>query len=464
MPNLLSIKRRFFILSVALNFLSFFIFDSILKFLVMRKILSLIVTFLLVVLLLSGCSLSYKIKRNPDSVVKGYVAPGFEEVKQEFINNYIHRNENGAALSIYYKGEQVVDLWGGYSDALTKKEWEEDTKVIVFSTTKGLAALCLTMAHSNGWLDYNERVSKYWPEFAQNGKEGITVKQLLAHEAGLCLVDEEFEIGDLADFEYIAEIMARQEPLWEPGIQHGYHLSTMGMYMNELMRRVDPKERSIGVFFAEEFAKPLELDFYIGLPDSISNEELAKVYYPSIGQFILNINKMPKKMRKDFRNKESILYRSFKIPEKFSPNNRLTQSVEMPSGNGIGDARSIAKLYSIFSRGAKELDFDEETFSLLKQPAVVPPKGAFDIVMGLDTYFSYGFIKPGPDFIYGDNSSVFGTPGAGGSFGFADPENEIGYAYVMSKMGLYLVNDPREVALRKAMYRCIEKLKNNHND
>ena len=173
---------------------------------------------------------------------------------------------------------------------------------------------------------------------------------------------------------------------------------------------------------------------------------------------------MPKKMRKDFRNKESILYRSFKIPEKFSPNNRLTQSVEMPSGNGIGDARSIAKLYSIFSRGAKELDFGKETFSLLKQPAVVPPKGAFDIVMGLDTYFSYGFIKPGPAFIYGDNSSVFGTPGAGGSFGFADPENEIGYAYIMSKMGLYLVNDPREVALRKAMYRCIEKLKNNHND
>jgi CubicO group peptidase (beta-lactamase class C family) len=415
---------------------------------------------LIVILIFSQCSLSYKVKRNPDEVIHGYVSPGFEEVKEEFIRNYTKRKENGSALAIYYKGEKVVDLWGGYSDALTKTKWEENTKVIVFSTTKGLAALCLAMTQSNGWLDYNEKVSVYWPEFAQNGKENITVKQLLAHEAGLCLVDEVFEVSDLADFDYIAEIMARQKPLWKPGEQHGYHLSTMGMYMNELMRRVDPKGRSIGVFFAEELAKPLDLDFYIGLPDSVPDRELAKVYYPSILQFVFNMNKMPKKMRKDFRNKNSILYQSFRIPEKFSPNNRSTQKVEMPSGNGIGDARSIAKVYSIFAEGAKEFNFRNETFELLKQPALIPPAGAFDIVMGLDTYFSYGFIKPGPDLLYGNNQSVFGTPGAGGSFGFADPKHEIGYAYVMSKMGLYLVNDPREVALREAMYRCVERIEN----
>lgn len=418
---------------------------------------------LFVSLIFSQCSLSYKVKQNPDNVIHGYVAPGFEEVKEEYIRNYTQRKENGSALAIYYKGEKVVDLWGGYSDALTKTKWEEETKVIVFSTTKGLAALCLAMANSNGWLDYDEKVSTYWPEFAQNGKENITVRQLLAHEAGLCLVDEVFEISDLADFDLIAQIMARQKPLWEPGIQHGYHLSTMGMYMNELMRRVDPKGRSIGVFFAEELAKPLGLNFYIGLPDSIPDNELAKVYYPSIMQFIFNMNKMPKKMRKDFRDRNSILYLSFKIPEKFSPNSRATQKVEMPSGNGIGDARSIAKLYSVFASGAQQFDFKKETFELLKQPATIPPAGAFDIIMGLDTYFAYGFIKPGPDLLYGNNQSVFGTPGAGGSFGFADPENEIGYAYVMSKMGLYLVNDPREVALREAMYRCVERIKNQEN-
>jgi len=425
----------------------------------MNKNIFRIVLFVFIIYILNSCSTSHKVRKHPEEIVHGYVAPGFEEVKEEYIRNYENRKENGSAIAVYYKGEKVVDLWGGYRDALTKSKWEENTKVIVFSTTKGLAALCLAKAHSNGWLDYNEKVSTYWPEFAQNGKGNITVKQLLAHEAGLCLVDEVFEIDDLLDFDYIAEIMARQKPLWEPGEKHGYHLSTMGMYMNELMRRVDPKGRSIGVFFADEFAKPLNLDFYIGLPDSIPDKELAKVYYPSIGQFVFNMNKMPKKMRKDFRNRKSILYQSFKIPEKFSPNSRSTQRVEMPSGNGIGDARSIAKVYSMIAEGGRELGFKKESFELLKQPAQIPPAGAFDIIMGLDTYFAYGFLKPGPDLLYGNNQSVFGTPGAGGSYGFADPENQIGYAYVMSKMGLYLVNDPREVALREAMYRCIERIK-----
>ena len=414
----------------------------------------------LVFLFFNQCSVSRKVKKHPEEFIHGYVASGFEEVKEEFVRNFTEKKENGAACAIYYKGEKVVDLWGGYKDALTKELWEENTKVIVFSTTKGLSAICLAMAHSNGWLDYDEKVAAYWPEFAQNGKENITVRQLLAHEAGLCLVDQVFTINDLADFDFIADIMARQKPLWKPGEQHGYHLSTMGMYMNELMRRVDPEGRSIGQFFAEELAKPLYLDFYIGLPDSISDEELAKVYYPSIGQFIFNMNKMPEKMRKDFRNKNSILYQSFKIPEKFSPNSRITQSVEMPSGNGIGDARSIAKVYSIFSQGAMQFNFQKETFNLIVQNAYIPDSGAFDIVMGLDTYFSLGFLKPGPDLLYGNNRKVFGTPGAGGSYGFADPEKEIGYAYIMTKMGLYLVNDPREVALREVMYQCVERIEN----
>jgi len=406
------------------------------------------------------CSVSRKVKKQPDRLIHGYVAPGFEEVKEEFIKNFTDRKENGAACAIYYKGEKVVDLWGGYKDAISRELWQEDTKVVVFSTTKGLAAICLAMAHSNGWLDYDEKVSTYWPEFAQNGKENITVRQLLAHEAGLCLVDQTFTIKDLADFDFIASIMARQEPLWEPGTQHGYHLATIGMYMNELMRRVDPQGRTIGEFFEQELAKPLHLDFYIGLPPSVSEDELAKVILPSIGQFIFNMNKMPKKMRKDFRDKNSILYQSFRIPEKFHPNDSITHRVEMPSGNGIGDARSIAKVYSVFADGAQELNFSKETFDLIKQPAQIPEKGPFDIVMGLNTYYSFGFLKPGPNLLYGNNQQVFGTPGAGGSYGFADPVNQIGYAYIMSKMGLYLVNDPREVALREAMYRCVERIEN----
>jgi len=416
--------------------------------------------FLLLLFIFNQCSIPYRVKRNPDKLIHGYVKPGFEEVKNKFIENFTERGDYGAACAIYYKGEKVVDLWGGYKNSITKEPWEENTKVIVFSTTKGLAAMTLAIAHSRGWLDYNKKVSDYWPEFAQHGKEDITVKQLLAHEAGLCLVDEKFEITDLRDFDYIAEIMARQKPLWEPGQQHGYHLATMGMYMNELMRRVDPENRTIGQFFAQEMAKPLDLNFYIGLPDSIPDEELAKVIIPSAWQVITTYDEIPEKMRKDLRDRKSILYQSFRIPEKFNPNSRTTLSVEMPSANGVGDARSIAKVYSEFALGAEDLGLNSRTFDLLKNEAEVPPAGAFDIVMGLDTYFSFGFLKPGSDLMFGSNRKAFGTPGAGGSFGFADPEKEIGYAYIMTKMGAYLVNDPREMAIRDAMYRCIEKLEN----
>ncbi|MEE4198782.1 MAG: serine hydrolase domain-containing protein [Bacteroidales bacterium] len=424
-----------------------------------------ILTFcLLLLFFLMQCTISHRVQKHPGKLIHGTVKAGFEGVKEAFVENFTERGDYGAACAIYYKGEKVVDLWGGYKNSITKEPWEEDTKVVVFSTTKGLAAMALAMAHSRGWLDYREKVSVYWPEFAQQGKEDITVRQLLAHEAGLCLVDEKFEITDLRDFDYIAGIMARQEPLWEPGQKHGYHLATMGMYMNELMRRVDPQKRTIGRFFAEEMAKPLGLDFYIGLPDSVPDSELAKVILPSAWQVVTTYDEIPKKMRKDFRNRNSILYQSFKIPEKFNPNSRVTLSVEMPSANGVGDARSIAKLYSEFALGAKSLELKEKTFGLLTRDAEVPPEGAFDIVMGLDTYFSFGFLKPGPDLMFGSSRSAFGTPGAGGSFGFADPDKEIGYAYIMTKMGAYLVNDPREMAIRNAMYRCIDKIeKQNPN-
>ena len=219
--------------------------------------------YLLILVLLASCSPPRKVSRNLDTMIHGYVTPGFENVKEEFIKNFTDKGDWGAACAIYYKGEKVVDLWGGFSDPLHKDLWEENTMVMVFSTTKGLAATTLAMANSKGWLNYDEKVSTYWPEFAVNGKENITVRQLLAHEAGLCLVDTKFKIDLLADFDSLASIMARQKPIWQPGSKHGYHLTTMGMYMNELLRRTDPNGRSIGQFFAEEIAQPYELNFYI---------------------------------------------------------------------------------------------------------------------------------------------------------------------------------------------------------
>ena len=163
-------------------------------------------------------------------------------------------------MAAYVEGEKVVDLWGGVRDGRSDDPWEEDTLVIVYSTSKGLSAMTLALAHSRGWLDYDQRVVEYWPEFAKQGKGGVTVRQLLGHEAGLPVIDERLDPELLQDFDRLGEVIARQKPLWKPGTRHGYHGISLGWYMGELMRRVDPQKRTLGRFFAEELAGPLGLD------------------------------------------------------------------------------------------------------------------------------------------------------------------------------------------------------------
>ncbi|MGE5617524.1 MAG: serine hydrolase domain-containing protein [Candidatus Woesearchaeota archaeon] len=167
------------------------------------------------------------------------------------------RRELGGACAAFVGGEKVVDLWGGARDARDGSPWEEDTLVLVYSTSKGLAAMTLALAHSRGWLDYEERVTTYWPEFGQAGKDRVTVRQLLGHEAGLPVIDAPLDPRVLADFDRLGEAIERQRPVWEPGSRHGYHGVSLGWYMGELVRRVDPAKRTLGRFFAEEIAAPL---------------------------------------------------------------------------------------------------------------------------------------------------------------------------------------------------------------
>jgi CubicO group peptidase (beta-lactamase class C family) len=209
--------------------------------------------------------------------VSGHVKPGFEAVREAFVENFARRNELGAACCIYYRGEEVVDLWGGVRNKLTGELWEEDTMACVFSTTKGLSALALALAlaHSRGLFDYDERISKYWPEFSQQGKDKITVRQLLAHQAGLFALHETRDKTIVADLDRLAVVLARQKPAWEAGARQAYHAITLGYYEGELLRRVDPKRRSLGQYFRDELAAPLGLDFYIRLPEEIPNRRLA---------------------------------------------------------------------------------------------------------------------------------------------------------------------------------------------
>src|SRR6188508_3221942 len=213
--------------------------------------------------------------------IQGYVSKGFEAVRAAFLDNFLLRKELGAACCVYREGKKVVDLWGGIRNKQTGEPWQQDTMVIVYSATKGLAAMTLALAHSRGWLDYEERVSRYWPEFAQQGKEKITVRQLLAHQAGLFALEEPVDRRMVADLDRLAIVLARQKPAWDPGTRQAYHALTLGFYEGELLRRVDPRHRSLGQFFHDEIARPLAEDVYLRLPEGIPNARLATLSPPS---------------------------------------------------------------------------------------------------------------------------------------------------------------------------------------
>lgn len=401
----------------------------------------------------------YRSKRHEEASkhieIHGFTAPGFEAVREAFFENFTKRNELGGACCVYQNGEKVVDLWGGIRDKATGEPWKEDTMVVVYSTTKGLAAMAMALANSRGLLDYDEHVAKYWPEFAQNGKEKITVRQLLAHQAGLFAFDEPVDKATVADPDRLAEVMARQKPAWEPGTRQAYHAITLGFYESELIRRVDPQNRTLGQFFQDEIATPLGLDLYIRLPESIPNSRLAVIEPMSFWKMLFGF---PLKFTLATMNSHSNIYRALVV----NPGSAIvhdeetvySRNLEVPSGGAVGTAESIAKVYGVFASGGTELGLKKETLDQLVAPAIPPVNGFYDECMLAEARFSLGFGKPSDTMPF-PNQSVFGQPGAGGSMGFADPVNEIGYAYVTNRMGTELIGDPRELALRDALYSSL---------
>ena len=239
--------------------------------------------------------------------VDGHVRDGFEAVREAFADNFARRRELGGACCVFHRGEKVVDLWGGIRNKQTGEPWEQNTMVLVYSATKGLAAMTLAIAHSRGWLDYEERVCAYWPEFAQQGKERITVRQLLAHQAGLFAFDEPVDRSVVADLDRLAVVLARQKPAWEPGTRQAYHAISLGFYEGELLRRVDPRHRSLGQFFQDEIASPLGLDVYIRLPESIPNSRLATLAPPGRLDMLLGF---PLRLTLSAMNRRSNIYRA----------------------------------------------------------------------------------------------------------------------------------------------------------
>lgn len=388
-------------------------------------------------------------------VIGGDADEGYGKVADAFRRNFDRGRELGAAVSVYRDGRKVVDLWGGHRDADRRAPWTADTLVNVFSTTKGVASLAIALAVSRGLLDYDAPVAAYWPDFAQAGKEAVTVRQLCGHQAGLVVVDPPLSVEEVADPEVLAARIARQAPAWEPGTRHGYHALTLGWYQSALLRQVDPQRRTLGRFLADEIAAPLGLELYIGLPRSVDRDRVAQLVADHPWRRLLQLHRVPPRLVLASLNNRSLGARALEMAgpafEVATFNREQYQRVEMPAANGTATARAIAKLYGAALTG--ELGLAPSVRQALEAPAVTPTQGVRDLVTQQDVLYSLGFGKPTPRLVFGSSGRAFGWPGAGGSFGFADPDTGIGYAYVMNRMGYSVSSDPRELALRQALFR-----------
>jgi CubicO group peptidase (beta-lactamase class C family) len=366
------------------------------------------------------------------NAIGGYVDEGFGAVADAFRRNFTQRGEVGAACAVWRDDRLVVDLWGGHRDRRRSRPWERDTLVTVFSTTKGMAALAMAVAHSRGLFDLDRPVADYWPEFAAAGKEAVTVRQLLAHQAGLAVIDTKLDLAALADPERLGAVLAGQAPGWQPGRHHGYHGQSLGWYESQLLRRVDPAGRGIGTFFAEEVAAPLGIEFYIGLPDDVPDERLAEFIGGGAATALLHLHEMPWRLVAGLCNPRSTTGKVFRNPAVLrrasDVNRRELLRAELPSVNGTGQARAIATAYGSFATGGHALCVRPETIRELEAPPVPPTAGGRDLVLRVETAFSFGLMRPCPILPFGSSPKAYGHTGTGGSFGFADPDAGIGYA------------------------------------
>jgi CubicO group peptidase (beta-lactamase class C family) len=374
----------------------------------------------------------------------------FNAVKDAFAENFPTHGEVGAAVAVMVDGEIVVDLWAGHADAARTRPWECDTIVNVYSTTKGMTAICAHRLVDQGLLDLDAPVAKYWPEFAQAGKEKLPVRYLLSHRAGLPAVKDALPPGSIFKWDFMTEALAKQEPWWEPGTKHGYHAVTFGWLVGEVVRRITGK--SLGTYFREEVAEPLGLDFHIGLAEEhdARTGEMILPPPPAEGEpnLLMEIISKPMGLRAfvispDMMNMSGV-------------NTREWRAAEIPSGNGHGNARALARVYGALARGG-ELDGVRVLSQEAIDRAIVEQSNGPDAVLaGLPSRFGLGFILTMPDAPLGPNPRAFGHAGMGGSLGFADPDAKVGFGYAMNKMiATPDLIDPRWSSMIAAVYASL---------
>ena len=398
------------------------------------------------------------------SEVHGEVSRGFEGVKDAFANNFEQHGDLGAAFSVYYRGEKVVDLWGGLADADTKRPWSQDSLQLVFSSTKGATALCANLLAQRGELDVEAPVAKYWPEFAAAGKGNIPVKYLLSHQVGLPYIPP-MTLAESYTWDAPIKRLEAQKPAWEPGTAHGYHPGTYGWLVGEVIRRITGK--TPGTFMAEEVAGPLGLNFWIGLPES---EEHRVTTVRSVDPRASEVGPVAttdaqRNMMAAAQIPDSMLNLSMSVsPPETDPNSRAFHASEQPAASGITDARSLARMYaSLIGDGVDGIRLlNDETI----RRATVEQAGGIDAVMAVPSRFGLGFALNTPIALDAPeyaglggslgNEGAFGHAGAGGSLGFADPKAGFSFAYVMNQMQMVIGgDDPRTLDLIKAVHQAV---------
>lgn len=371
------------------------------------------------------------------SNVKGICAPDFEPVRVAFAKNFSTGGEVGASVSVVKNGEVVVDLWGGHADAARTRPWTRDTLANVWSTTKGMGALVCAMLVERGQMSYADKVSKYWAEFSTQGKGDITIGQMLSHQAGLCGPSVPTTVEEMCNHELMAERLAAQAPLWEPGSRSGYHALTVGILAGELVRRVTGT--TIGTYFNEQVAKPFGVDFFIGLPET-EDARVAEMIPTATSN-------MP---APETLNPSQIAALGNPAPDARIPNERFWRAAELSSANGQGTAAAIARVY-----GALAHDGTIDGKRLVKSETIramtaLRIEGA-DEVLAMPARWSAGYIL-NVGGLYGPNVESFGHSGWGGSFGMADPKTGLAISYVMNQMGPDLAGDARANAIIAAAY------------
>jgi CubicO group peptidase (beta-lactamase class C family) len=379
--------------------------------------------------------------------VEGTCDPKFDRVKDAFVENFEKRNEVGAAAAVMLDGKSVVDIWAGHADREKTRPWTRDTLVNVYSTTKGVTAICAHRLADKGLLDIDAPVAKYWPEFAQAGKDKLPVRYLLSHKAGLAAVRKPLDDDALFKWNKMTTALAEQEPWWEPGTKHGYHALTFGHLVGEVIRRITGK--TPGTYLRDEVAGPLGLDLHIGLDakDDARTGDMIAMPPPGPGE--------PNLFAEIMKNPESVTFKAFMNPPNgMRPglvNTREWRAAEIPAANGHTTARSLAKLYGVLARGG-ELDGVRVMSKEQVAQCSIEQSSGPDALLMINTRFSLGFMMSQPGASLGPNAKSFGHPGAGGSLGYADPEAKIGFGYTTNKMHASLLIDPRATALIDAVY------------